>query len=118
MIEPGTVNVGDKLIVKGRGREFMRTVTKITPTGRIRIKDLDDFQFDPYGNEMGVTGFGRSYTLFPYDEDEARNIIRRNMRRNVINVGHHLSGEEDLRTLENLAANLQGWIDGIKEGRL
>lgn len=50
------VKVGDKLLYS-YGYSYNRierivTVTKVTPTGRIRI-DFNDSQYDKYGNEMG-----------------------------------------------------------------
>ena len=120
MIEPGSVSVGNTVIVKGRGAEFMRKVTKITRTGRIRVDGLEEFQFDPSGNEMG-SGSGlyhRKYELYPYDENEALCIVRRNQRRNVQRFCPSLKDNTDERDLILLLANIQGWIDGIKEGRL
>lgn len=50
----GELNVkpGDKVIYECRGREHIVTVTKVTPTGRIRI-DFTDSQFDKNGYQMG-----------------------------------------------------------------
>lgn len=48
------VKVGDKVIVSsGWIEDRLATVTKITPTGRIRIDVFNDIQFDRYGREMG-----------------------------------------------------------------
>lgn len=48
------VKVGDKVIVSsGWIEDRLATVTKITPTGRIRIDVFNDIQFDKYGREMG-----------------------------------------------------------------
>ena len=46
------VKVGDKVIYERRGMESIVTVTKVTPTGRIRI-DFIDGQFDKYGWKIG-----------------------------------------------------------------
>lgn len=50
------VKVGDNLLytrsLRGDRVEKIVKVTKVTPTGRIRI-DIDDFQYDKYGNKMG-----------------------------------------------------------------
>jgi hypothetical protein len=44
------VKVGDKLILHGSSKHVV-TVTRVTPTGRIRI-DKSGSQFDKYGWEM------------------------------------------------------------------
>lgn len=50
------VKVGDKLLYthssRGVKREKIVEVTKVTPTGRIRINN-DDSQYDKYGEKMG-----------------------------------------------------------------
>lgn len=56
MREKLNVKIGDKLLYQwgylyNRVEEIV-TVTKVTPTGRIRI-DYCDTQFDKYGHEMG-----------------------------------------------------------------
>lgn len=71
------LSVGDKVLYYGgysyNEWERIATVTKITPTGRIRI-DCSDKQFDKFGNEMGrydrwsPTGRIKKLT----DEDERR----------------------------------------------
>lgn len=56
MYEELNVKVGDKLLYcwgySYNCVEKIVTVTKVTPTGRIRI-DYCDTQFDKYGHEMG-----------------------------------------------------------------
>ena len=59
------VNVGDKLLYS-YGYSYNRvekivTVTKVTPTGRIRI-DFNDKQYDKFGNEMGRKDIWSSYS--------------------------------------------------------
>lgn len=46
------VKVGDKVIYEYMGVERIVTISKITPTGRIKI-DFDDSQFNCYGDEIG-----------------------------------------------------------------
>lgn len=48
------VEVGDKVIYHDGISSTVTTVTKITPTGRIRIEAAKNKQFDKYGVEMGV----------------------------------------------------------------
>ena len=93
------VNVGDKLLYN-YGYSYNRvekivTVTKVTPTGRIRIDDNDE-QYDKYGYEMGNKDRWscRSTLSIPKDEDferikknnainEALNIIRKLDRNSI-----------------------------------
>ena len=93
------VNVGDKLLYN-YGYSYNRvekivTVTKVTPTGRIRIDDNDE-QYDKYGYEMGNKDRWscRSTLSIPKDEDferikknnainEALNIIRKLGRNSI-----------------------------------
>lgn len=79
------VKVGDKLLYN-YGYSFNRiekivTVTRVTPTGRIRI-DYNDEQYDKYGNEIGKRDrWSCSSSLsIPTEEDYER--IKKN---NVIN---------------------------------
>ena len=53
-MEELNVKVGDKVIVSGGWiKDTLATVTKITPTGRIRIDVFNDIQFDKYGRQLG-----------------------------------------------------------------
>lgn len=51
-MEELNVKAGDKVIYNYRGQERIVTVTKVTPTGRIRI-DFNDCQFNNLGNQIG-----------------------------------------------------------------
>lgn len=59
------VKVGDKLLYthssRGIKREKIVEVTKVTPTGRIRINN-DDSQYDKYGEKMGDHNVWTGYT--------------------------------------------------------
>ena len=59
------VKVGDKLLYthssRGVKREKIVEVTKVTPTGRIRINN-DDSQYDKYGEKMGDHNVWTGYT--------------------------------------------------------
>lgn len=71
------VNVGDKLLYSygySHNRvEKIVTVTKVTPTGRIRI-DYNDEQYDKFGNEIGKKDrwSSRSSLSIPTEEDFER----------------------------------------------
>lgn len=79
------VNVGDKLLYN-YGYPYNRvekivTVTKVTPTGRIRI-DYNDVQYDKYGNEMGRKNMWSSYSSLSIPTDKDFERIKKN---NAIN---------------------------------
>lgn len=77
MSEELKVKVGDKLLYRTgytyNQVERIVTVTKVTPTGRIRI-DYGDCQYDKYGNEMGKRDRWtcRSSLYIPKGEDFER----------------------------------------------
>ena len=48
------VKIGDRVIYYSGINSTVTAVTKITPTGRIRIEAAENKQFDKYGVEMGV----------------------------------------------------------------
>lgn len=73
MYEELNVKVGDKVLYSrwtfGRTVERIGTITRVTPTGRIRIEGSDS-QFDKYGREMGTDAWRSRATLsIPTDED-------------------------------------------------
>lgn len=76
------VKVGDKVLYNHwhfGTTEAITTVTKITPTGRIRI-DFCDTQFDKYGRQIGRRdSYSSSSISIPKDED-----YKRIMQREVI----------------------------------
>lgn len=74
------VKVGDKVLYKGGSpiayTDEIREVTRITPTGRIRINN-SDCQFNKYGEEMGSGSDWYSYSIsIPTEEDFER--VKRN----------------------------------------
>lgn len=84
------VKVGDEVIVtkyrSGFGStERIDTVTKVTPTGRIRILSSSS-QFDKFGKEIGTAKWDFSAELrIPTDEDRKR--IKES---NTINMANRL----------------------------
>lgn len=70
------VKVGDKVLYQynswGKGVERIKTVKKVTPTGRIRIEGMDS-QFDKYGREMGGDVWsGHAFLSIPTEKDYKR----------------------------------------------
>jgi len=61
------VKVGDKVIYSTWCTKKVTTITKITPTGRIRV-DCTNSQFDKDGREMGADHWNVGYI---YEADEA-----------------------------------------------
>ena len=101
------VKVGDKLIAWGRTGKRIGEVTKITPTGRIRING-SSAQFSPDGLQLGDSGwYGTS--LHPYDEEIVKQIQEDNVKQNAIyrmqRVSTSLAGQislEDARTINRI----------------
>lgn len=76
MLEELKVNVGDKVLYQYwtfRGTvERIETVTRVTPTGRIRIEGSSS-QFDKYGREMGSDSYrGGASLSIPTETDYKR----------------------------------------------
>lgn len=69
------VKVGDMVLVtKGyvhSGMQRISEVTRVTPTGRIRIKD-SDFQFNKYGQMMGAGARGEPCNIEVITDEEAK----------------------------------------------
>ena len=87
------VNVGDKLIYS-YGYSYNRvekivTVTKVTPTGRIRI-DYNDEQYDKFGKEMGRKDRWSSYSSLSVPTDKDFERIKKN---NAINKALYIIGK-------------------------
>ena len=77
------VKVGDKVIAWSRYGKHITEVTKITPTGRIRIKGSSS-QFSPDGCELGGGGWGGSTSLHPWTEEIEREIREENTKKNAV----------------------------------
>lgn len=80
MWEELKVKVGDKVLYRywtfSRTIERIETVTRVTPTGRIRIEGSSS-QFDKYGREMGHDSYrGGANLSIPTEADYRR--IREN----------------------------------------
>lgn len=98
MWEELKVKEGDKVLYQywtfGGAVERIETVTRVTPTGRIRIEGSSS-QFDKYGREMGADSYGRGANLsIPKEEDYKR--IKENA---VISKALSLSEKLNKKTL-------------------
>ena len=76
MREELKVKAGDKVLYQyltlGGTAERIETVTRVTPTGRIRI-DGSGSQFDKYGREIGCCSWNGGASLsIPTEEDYKR----------------------------------------------
>lgn len=76
MYEELNVKVGDKVLYRKwsffETIEQIKTVARVTPTGRIRIKGSDS-QFNKYGREMGCDSWRVGADLsIPTEEDYKR----------------------------------------------
>lgn len=89
------LKIGDKvLITNGLPKDDrIGTVTKITPTGRIKLDIYTDYQFDKYGRQMGTRDmWSRSKSIrIPNKEDYNR------VHKNKI-IGHIYSKINQLNT--------------------
>ncbi len=105
------VKVGDKVLYERRGRERIVTVTKVTPTGRIRI-DFTDSQFDKYGHQMGGDTWFSSRIRRATPED----IKRIEQKKTILKAyelcqtidAKSLSYEKALKIIEILGENKSG----------
>ena len=95
MNEELNVNVGDEVLYRPSSYsriEKITTVTKVTPTGRIRI-DKSTNQFDKYGVQMGNVGWrGRDYIciLTPEKKEE---ILKKNEIAKCIRIFNDLKNK-------------------------
>ena len=100
------VNVGDKLLYN-YGYSYNRvekivTVTKVTPTGRIRI-DYNDKQYNKYGYEMGKKDRWSCYSSLSIPTKEDFERIKKN---NAIN--------EALNIIRKLDSNSLNYDNALK----
>lgn len=79
MNEELNVNVGDEVLYRPASYsriEEIATVTKVTPTGRIRI-DKSTNQFDKYGRQMGDNCWmGKDY-IYMLTPEKKEKILRK-----------------------------------------
>lgn len=90
------VKTGDKVLYKywtfAGAVERIETVTRVTPTGRIRVEGSDSY-FNKYGREMGDSYYKAQLSVLT-DADEKR--IKEN---SVIEKAVSLMGDFDSKTL-------------------
>lgn len=111
MREELNVKVGDKLLYRTgytcNQVERIVTVTKVTPTGRIRV-DYSDKQYDKYGNEMGSGNIWtcRSSLYLPKEEDYERIKANNAIAKALLLIGKQnkeiLSYEQAVKIIEIL----------------
>lgn len=63
---------GDKVIISGGYRKAIRKIDKITPTGRIKI---DDIQYDCMGYEMSSNIWNRNHSLHQWTQEQESQLI-------------------------------------------
>lgn len=74
------VNVGDEVLYRPASYsriEKIATITKVTPTGRIRIDESMN-QFDKYGRQMGNVGWGGRDYIYILTPEKKEEIFRKN----------------------------------------
>lgn len=87
------VQVGDKVIWENRYHKRVTTVTRITPTGRIRVKDSDS-QFDNYGQQLGNKSLWDFESIREYDEEEYNRMKDEALIRKAMNLMHNAKVSE------------------------
>lgn len=93
------VKVGDKVLYSGgysyNSFEKISEVVKVTPTGRIKIKDSVS-QFDKYGNEMGKKDRWTSHSRISELTEEDCERVKKN---NAIFKAVYLCGKVDKKNM-------------------
>lgn len=81
------VKVGDKVLLTYfaycKQHQKIVEVTKITPTGRIKVNGLN-VQFDKYGQKIGSNGFCSEFYQISFVTEEQISEFREKQRRNSI----------------------------------
>lgn len=123
------VKVGDKVLVsrgfRWKDSDFIDEVAKVTPTGRVRLKRIDNYQFDKNGNQMGGSRdiWSHSYKIsIPTPEDYER--IERNKLIDHITYQMSKLNRKDIEILDektlqilNLALDCVGTLDDERENK-
>jgi hypothetical protein len=76
------VKVGDKVLIDDNK---LATVTKVTPTGRIKTDKTGKTQFDKYGKEMGGDIWYKSSISVPTEKDYKR-LNELSLKRKAVNL--------------------------------
>lgn len=88
------VKVGDKVAYYSRG--FFRTssictVSRVTPTGRIRLKEHEGIVFDKYGKEMGkIDPWAIRDTISELTPEVEKQIIEENTIKQCLQEMHNI----------------------------
>ena len=101
------VKVGDIVILScGNNPDRLVKVTKITPSGRIRIDNRDDIQFTPDGREMGKRDrWSWTSYLYPATPERIEEIKQNSIIRKAyyaMNTAKNLSYEQAVQILKIL----------------
>jgi hypothetical protein len=114
MMNELNVKVGDKVLVSSYSTEYIATVVKITPTGRIRTDKTGNTQFDKYGDQMGGDSiWHRSHISLLTDNDITR-LKGLAVKRKAFNLMQSFS--IDTITVEQ-AEKIIAILDGRKENK-
>ena len=68
------VKAGDKVIISTRNGDYITTVEKITPSGRIKTKD--NYAFRPNGTQIGGD-YWYTRRLYEYTEERAQKVMQK-----------------------------------------
>ena len=87
------VKVGDKVIFHGSwGNRMIAEVTRITPTGRIRI-DRSDSQYDKFGRELGANVWNTT-RLSRWSEEVEKEIADERRIKVALDIAHGLTSKD------------------------
>ena len=99
------LKVGDEVLYSSgtfNGFEEITTITKITPTGRIRIARNPEIQFNKYGSEMGkFDSWSCRARIEPLTEEKREEIRRKKIVQKARRALDALS--DSFRTAKNLS---------------
>lgn len=74
------VKVGDEVLIRYGGiweTEKITKVTRITPTGRIRVSRDEKLQFDKYGRQMGCNNVYTTYSIHELTPEKRDEIMKK-----------------------------------------
>ena len=126
-MEELNVKAGDKLLISNTNNEYIATVARVTPTGRIRLAGSFDYmQFDKYGRQMGTDSlYSGKYRLSIPTEEDYKRVERNKLVGKILynirslNTDNLYNLDTDMLKVLNIAFDCMGITDEkIKEDKL
>jgi hypothetical protein len=101
MTELTGIKPGDTLFISNRWSKWLDKVDRITPTGRVILKN--GTQFNPDGYQRGQTGWDRT-SARPATNDDIAGINRSHLVQKLSRFQWDKLGAEDLKAVGEIAA--------------